>query len=245
MRQRSILLQKLSNNVLVRRIWSLLFLEGDFVRPIVQKPIIKSFLPDAEIGRVLEDGCGRGMYTQYLIDRATEYYGIDVSQSHIDTQKQRRRQTHPAHFQVCSAESLPFEDASFDVVLHTEVLEHVPDDRAAIHEIARVLKAGGLLVLSVPVPPAPILDHEHVREGYSLEDLNMLLNAEGLYIKRVEYCMFGISKALIRFVSLYSRLTTHIPPPSILRWPLYLERFRLPLGHIGLPYDVVVQAYKQ
>ncbi len=45
---------------------------------------------------------------------------------------------------------LPFEDASFDLVICSEVLEHIPDEKTAVREIIRVLKPGGTLVVSVP-----------------------------------------------------------------------------------------------
>ncbi len=49
-----------------------------------------------------------------------------------------------------TALALPFPDRSFDHVIAAEVLEHIPDDRTAIQEIARVLKPGGTLAVSVP-----------------------------------------------------------------------------------------------
>lgn len=50
---------------------------------------------------------------------------------------------------------LSFADASFDLVSHTEVFEHVPDDLAGFAEICRVLRPGGLMVFTVPVNSAP------------------------------------------------------------------------------------------
>ena len=47
--------------------------------------------------------------------------------------------------------ALPFEDAAFDLVLCSHVLEHVPDDRAALRELRRVLRPGGLAVIQTPV----------------------------------------------------------------------------------------------
>ncbi len=48
---------------------------------------------------------------------------------------------------------LPFADGAFDVVLSSHVLEHIPDDRAAIGELARVLRPGGWAVIMVPFDP--------------------------------------------------------------------------------------------
>ncbi|HEU6449228.1 MAG TPA: class I SAM-dependent methyltransferase [Verrucomicrobiae bacterium] len=66
---------------------------------------------------------------------------------------------------------LPFNDASYDFIYASHVLEHIPDDRKAIHEIRRVLKPNGIAVLPVPVvcektieysEPNP-LEADHVR----------------------------------------------------------------------------------
>jgi len=61
-----------------------------------------------------------------------------------------RRERVPARLFNGLLPRLPFRDASFDKVLASEVIEHVPDDRAALGEIARVMKPGGTLALSVP-----------------------------------------------------------------------------------------------
>lgn len=53
-------------------------------------------------------------------------------------------------FVAADAQHLPFKDGAFDRVVCTEVLEHIPDDRAGIAELRRVLKSGGLLAVSVP-----------------------------------------------------------------------------------------------
>jgi 2-polyprenyl-3-methyl-5-hydroxy-6-metoxy-1,4-benzoquinol methylase len=90
---------------------------------------------------------------------------------------------------------LPLDSASVDVAFCMEVLEHVPDHERALHEIRRILKPGGRLVLSVPNLEAakPLVERlgapsvheqpgpaEHVREGYSTGGLASLLAAAGL-----------------------------------------------------------------
>lgn len=50
-------------------------------------------------------------------------------------------------------QALSFADASFDLITHTEVLEHVPDDRRAFAELYRVLRPGGLMLFTVPYHP--------------------------------------------------------------------------------------------
>ncbi len=99
-----------------------------------------------EGGRVLDLGCAFG-YGTAMIARRHEVYGVDASATFIE----RARRRHPQiPFQVASAESLPFADAYFDAVLLLDVLEHVRREQPVLAEIARVLRPGGTLVLSVP-----------------------------------------------------------------------------------------------
>lgn len=85
--------------------------------------------------RCLEIGCGRGL----LQDIVEDYTGIDLSET-------VRSYLHKP-FHACSAELLPFDDASFDALWTITVLEHVPNPEAALSEIRRVLRPGGLAFL--------------------------------------------------------------------------------------------------
>lgn len=86
--------------------------------------------------------------------------------------------------------SLPFPDGAFDRVICAEVLEHVPDDLAAMREIARVLKPGGTAAVTVPrfwpeLVCWALSDEYHLVEGghvriYRLGDLRRRLRAAGL-----------------------------------------------------------------
>jgi len=85
--------------------------------------------------RVLDIGCGVKPYYPLFAHLAAEYVGIDaVPGPYVDV--------------VGSIEALPFADRSFDVVLCTQVLEHVEDPLGAVAEIWRVLDASGVTFLS-------------------------------------------------------------------------------------------------
>jgi SAM-dependent methyltransferase len=95
--------------------------------------------------RILDTGCGLGMYVRVFRQFSTEVYGIDV-----DPDKIAQASRELPNLRVAAAELLPFEDGFFDVVLSHEVWEHVNDDRDAAREAVRVLKPGGRLVVFVP-----------------------------------------------------------------------------------------------
>jgi len=86
----------------------------------------------------LLDVGGKGKpYACFFADRVANHYVLDVAPAYsVDV--------------VGDARSIPLSDASMDVVLATQVLEHIPDPVAVIGEIRRVLKPGGTLLLSVP-----------------------------------------------------------------------------------------------
>jgi SAM-dependent methyltransferase len=84
--------------------------------------------------RVLDVGCGARPYEPYFAPRASEYVGVDLDNPAADLQG--------------SVEALPVPDASFDVVLCTQVLEHSDDPDAAVRELARVVAPGGRVLAS-------------------------------------------------------------------------------------------------
>jgi len=105
-------------------------------------------------GRILEDGCGVGMYLRRLSESAGQAVGLEIEAGRAAQAGQMGLQV------VCGVgERLPFPDACFDLVLSHEVLEHVQDDRLAVEEIVRTLRPGGRLVLFCPNRGYPFETH--------------------------------------------------------------------------------------
>lgn len=102
-------------------------------------------------GRLLDLGAGNQPYSVWYRSRCERWTAVDVA-------------AHDGIAALCTAEHLPFEDASFDTVLATEVLEHVTDHEAALDEIERVLAPGGRVVVTVPfLYPIHEAPHDHRR----------------------------------------------------------------------------------
>ncbi|HSG88552.1 MAG TPA: class I SAM-dependent methyltransferase [Pseudomonadales bacterium] len=108
--------------------------------------------------RLLDVGCGEGRHTLGAwLEAPVHAVGLDLSRRDLDIAEGRRQafedaapEGGSARFVCGSALDLPFPDASFDVVVCSEVLEHIFDHRGVLAEISRVLKPGGRFVTSVP-----------------------------------------------------------------------------------------------
>jgi ubiquinone/menaquinone biosynthesis C-methylase UbiE len=95
---------------------------------------------------LLDAGCAWGYATRFFAGKCPDTSGIEIS-DHVEIARQRY--PHIAFYQG-SLESTPFADASFDVVVMSDVLEHVDNEIAALDEIARVLRPGGTFIVSTP-----------------------------------------------------------------------------------------------
>ena len=100
-------------------------------------------------GRILEVGVGTGLTLPYYA-RTSRVFGIDFSEPMLSKARQRVAEEGLAHvegLEVMDAEQLEFSDESFDVIVAQCVVNTVPHAEVALDEFARVLKAGGEIVL--------------------------------------------------------------------------------------------------
>lgn len=110
-------------------------------------------------GRVLENGCGVGMYVEHLAPISGQIIGLEYDFERAQ-QAQVLTSRHANARVVCAAgEELPFPDDSIDLILSHEVLEHVRDDHAAAREMVRILKPSGRVVIFVPNRGYPFETH--------------------------------------------------------------------------------------
>jgi SAM-dependent methyltransferase len=96
--------------------------------------------------RLLDAGCGTGRNMVEFGGLGGSVEGVDFSPEAIEFCRRRGLDG----VQQAGVEALPFGDASFDLILATDVIEHLPDDRAALRELRRVAAPGGRLLATVP-----------------------------------------------------------------------------------------------
>lgn len=209
--------------------------------------LIERHAPRRDRLRILDAGCGTGGTLQAL-GRIGDLWGCDLAPEALQMCRHRGLE----RVNQSPVEEMDFADASFDVVISCDVLEHVRDDACAMQEMVRVLAPGGICVLTVPAHRWLWSQHDealdHLRR-YETKPFRRLLEDAGLrvelYSKAVAIAMPAILAAVAyrRLRRAFSRseegpLQTglfELPRPlnSILIWLLGLEA-RL-MRYISLP----------
>ncbi|MFN8368772.1 MAG: methyltransferase domain-containing protein [Candidatus Kapaibacterium sp.] len=158
----------------------------------------------AQTQSVLDVGCGRAWVARELCPKGVFVCSMDISP--VNPQKALKKYPYANHAGlVADAFELPFADGAWDCIIASEIIEHVPNPKAFVEELLRVLKPGGTLVLSTPYKerlkysvcihcnkPTPLHAHIHSFDEHVLTNLAPLPNV------RVTWESFG-NKALLLF----------------------------------------------
>ena len=182
---------------------------------------------------VLDAGCGSGRHLRALAKMpGLKIFGIDRNPSDVENAIKALEEMWDAvsrDFSVTCADvtKLPFDDESFDCVICSEVLEHIPEHDAALKELVRVLKSNGTMVVSVPryfservcwmISSAYSSDEGgHIRI-YRKKELQKMLIRHGMKCWKINYkhalhapywwlkCMVGIKNDENGLVKLYHK----------------------------------------
>lgn len=162
--------------------------EGAHWWSVSRRDMIVRLLDAARVApqaHILDVGCASGRLVEELRGRGhRSVTGIDVSAEAIESC--RRRGLDDVH--VMPADQLAFPDDSHDVVIASDVLEHIEDDMAALQEWRRVLRPGGKLIVFVPAfmflwSQHDVVNHHHRR--YDRRGLMSRLSSAELLVERV------------------------------------------------------------
>jgi 2-polyprenyl-3-methyl-5-hydroxy-6-metoxy-1,4-benzoquinol methylase len=103
-------------------------------------------LEDLNGKRLLDAGSGTGWFSKRAVERGADVTSMDVGK-HLLDQVAKKCQSTLTVGDICN---LAFRDNSFEIIVTSEVIEHVPNPRRAVSELARVLQPGGILALTTP-----------------------------------------------------------------------------------------------
>jgi SAM-dependent methyltransferase len=152
-----------------------------------ERPATLSLLPDVRGRRVLDAGCGPGVYAEHLLDRGAEVVAFDANERMVRLTRERlgdRAQV----FQADLEQPLDFlADAAFDLVLSPLVMDYVREWGAAFAEFHRVLKPGGHLVFSIEHPCAKFHAHRETSNYFEVERVELEWRGFGTPVRVPSY----------------------------------------------------------
>lgn len=207
------------------------------------KEIVKAF----DRPTLLDVGCGTGINFSVL-SKCGETFSSDASEEALRFSKSRGT----TGLVRSDLESLPFRASSFDVVTALDVLEHVDNDLAAMDELLRVTRTGGVLVITVPAYGFLWSEHDealHHRRRYAASELRNKLTNAGFEVERITYYITFLFFPILfmRFAQSLSKKSIHAKTSHIIL-PRWLNSLlvgilafeRLLLNWINFPFGVSI-----
>lgn len=180
-------------------------------------------------GDVLEPGCGEGRGIGLLASKANSYTALDKITHVIDQLKPEYPDVafHQMHFPPFSN----LKDNTFDVVISFQVIEHIRDDKKFLEEIHRVLKPGGMAIITTPNIKMTLTRNPwHIRE-YTCTELK---NLAGSIFSKVE--MKGIA-GNEKVMDYYEQNKASVA--KFTRFDILNLQYRLPATLLRIPYDLL------
>lgn len=183
----------------------------------------------------LDAGCGNGRHSWEVYDKnhsSIVAFDIDTvcvqkNKYMLDSLKEQKEIEGNYHLLIADVKKLPFKDGSFNKIICSEVLEHIPEDKIAVDELIRVLSKDGAIGISVPHYLAESICWKlsrdyygfpggHIRK-YKTRQLLDLVDTAGLSVHTIRHkhalhsfywilrCVFGIKQEKALIPSLYNR----------------------------------------
>lgn len=164
---------------------------GWFYNEMLEMPTTLKLFGNVKNKKILDIGCGTGIYAKILVRKGAKVKGIDISKEMI---KIARKENPKIEFKIGNAEKLPYKNKEFDIVLAALVMEHFSRWDRLLKEIKRVLKNKGLFLFSIGNPVIDALK----KVTYKARKFRIVKNyfKEGV---KVEKWYFGKKKVYIKW----------------------------------------------
>ncbi len=206
--------------------------------------LIVNCIPEIKNKKILDVGCGDGVLCYLLARKGGVVFGIDYCSCAIDLAKKKcKEKKTKVNYQVASAYELPFKDNFFDIVISSDVIEHLNNPEKMLYEIKRVLKDNEKAIITTPIKVAgKCYDELHLKEySASLFESELckvfnnvkLINTHPLFWLKVysrKFKILGnkpIFKYIINLLSIYVKINVFM---VISDEKSFYNRFALQIG---------------
>src|SRR5438128_636758 len=195
-------------------------------RRVLAEEVIAREVSGRGPARILDIGCGTGANMK-AFTRHGLAVGVDLSIEALHFCQRRGLQT----IALSAVEKLPFDDETFEVVTALDVLEHTDDDLKALHEMRRIVRDGGLLLIAVPAYGFLWSEHDEAlkhRRRYTAHELRNKLAVTGYEVVRTSYFITTLFFPILAFRIWQGFLKKSTHPKTSLRiLPAWLNGFLL------------------
>lgn len=158
-------------------------------------------------GSVLDFGCGSKPWER-LFTETNSYIGVDLINWGSDLLEDTSRKV-DVYF---DGQTLPFSDGEFDAVVAFEVFEHLPHPSKSLNEINRVLKKGGLILISSPfIYGEHGMPHDYFR--YTVSGMKQLLDKAGFVTLKIEKSSSFLPALMQTYVLFIEDFSRRFPSP--------------------------------
>jgi len=186
-----------------------LLLDMLLLRQWYVKREIKKYFPVEKPLRFYDAGAGFGQYSYFILKKfkKAEVHAVDLKTDYMDSFARYAEEIGWQNFTIQQADLVDYTPKeSFDLIIAIDILEHIEDDKQVLQNFRKVLDKGGKLIISSPsnFDESAKFTAEHVRPGYSKEDICSKLEKAGFNIRSFEYS-YG------KFGQIYWKLALKIP----------------------------------
>jgi len=214
--------------------------------------LLRQHLAGRRPARTLDLGCGMGGFLPGLDELCDEVHPSDISVESLVHCRERGFADG-----VCgSGYALPYADASYDLVCMFDAIEHIPDDERVMREVARVLRPGGLVLVTVPAYQFLYANNDRIAQHqrrYTRASLRRVFEQAGLVVERNTHAnvfLFPLILPIVLSIKLIEKLhpRTEESDHTNLTWPIpgvvhgllhgvfaaelpFSRRFDWPAGH--------------
>ena len=216
-------------------------------REAILMDVLARFCPRRGDLDVLDVGCGDGLFFPVL-ERFGNVRGIEVDEGLLDSEGPYRERIHT---KPLGDEAYRGDDWRFDLITALDVVEHIADDRAAVSDMVRMLRPGGVIVVTVPAFQALWDYHDELNRHYrryTSRSLRNLFEDQPIRLLQLRYLFHGLFPPKYLVAKLNRRrarkLEQHaIPGPAInrLMTTLCITEDRL-LRNLPIPFGTSVLA---